>query len=66
VEPVSRAFYHADFYEVRMDKRLTVEVPIHFIGTPVGVTNGGELQHLKRELKISCLPTPCRNSSRST
>ena len=57
IEPVSRRFYHADFYEVRMDHRLTLNVPLHFAGIPVGVVNGGELQHLKRDLKISCLPS---------
>jgi len=57
IEPVSRRFYHADFYEVRMDHRLTLDVPLHFAGTPVGVVNGGELQHLKRDLKICCLPS---------
>ena len=57
IEPVSRRFYHADFYEVRMDRKLTLEIPIRFVGTPIGVQNGGELQHLKRELKVSCLPS---------
>jgi len=57
IEPVSRRFYHVDFYEIRMDHKLTLDVPIRFAGTPVGVTNGGELQHLKRDLKISCLPS---------
>jgi len=56
IEPVSRRFYHADFYEIRMDHKLTVDLPLHFVGTPVGVVNGGELQHLKRDLKVSCLP----------
>ena len=57
IEPVSRRFYHADFYEIRMDHKLTVDVPLRFVGTPVGVQNGGELQHLKRDLKVSCLPS---------
>jgi large subunit ribosomal protein L25 len=57
IEPVSRRFYHADFYEVRMDHRLTLDVPLRFAGIPVGVVNGGELQHLKRDLKVSCLPS---------
>jgi large subunit ribosomal protein L25 len=56
VEPVSRRFYHADFFEIRMDRKLTLDVPLRFAGIPVGVTNGGELQHLKRDLKVSCLP----------
>lgn len=56
IEPVSRRFQHADFYEIRMDRKLTFEIPLHFVGDPIGVQNGGELQHLKRELKVSCLP----------
>ena len=56
IEPLSRRFYHADFYEIRMDHKLTLDIPLHFAGIPVGVVNGGELQHLKRDLKVSCLP----------
>src|SRR3989339_78708 len=56
IEPVSRRFYHADFYEIRMDHKLTIDIPLRFVGTPIGVENGGELQHLKRDIKVSCLP----------
>jgi large subunit ribosomal protein L25 len=57
IEPVSRRFYHADFYEIRMDRKLTIDIPLRFVGIPVGVVNGGELQHLKRDLKVTCLPS---------
>jgi large subunit ribosomal protein L25 len=40
-----------------MDRKLTIDIPLNFVGIPVGVTNGGELQHLKRDLKVSCLPS---------
>ena len=56
MEPVSRRFFHADFYEISMDHKLTFDVPIHFTGTPAGVRNGGDFQHVKRELKVSCTP----------
>jgi large subunit ribosomal protein L25 len=62
IEPVSRRFYHADFYEIRMDHKLVIDVPLNFIGTPIGVQNGGELQHLKRDLKVSCLPSALPDS----
>jgi large subunit ribosomal protein L25 len=39
-----------------MDKEITVDIPIRLVNSPVGVTEGGILQHIKRELKISCLP----------
>lgn len=57
VQPLTGKFYHADFYEVDMKHKLTVEVSLRFIGKPIGVENGGELQHIKREIKVSCLPT---------
>jgi len=48
---------HVDFYEISEDHAFTFELPLHFSGVPVGVENGGELQHLKREIKVSCLPS---------
>jgi large subunit ribosomal protein L25 len=56
MDPVKDIFLHADFYEISMDKEITVDVPIRLVNTPAGVTEGGVLQHVKRELKISCLP----------
>ena len=56
VDPVKDTYVHADFYEISMDKEITVAVPIQLINTPVGVTNGGVLQHIRRELTITCLP----------
>jgi large subunit ribosomal protein L25 len=53
---VSRRFFHADFYEISMDHKLTFDVPIHFKGSPAGVRSGGEFQHVKRELRVSCTP----------
>lgn len=56
LEPVKRRFVHADFYEISMDRPLTFNVPIHFSGVPAGVEKGGDLQHVRRELKVSCIP----------
>ena len=56
VQPLTGKFYHADFYEVDMKHKLTIDVSLRFIGKAIGVENGGELQHIKREVKVSCLP----------
>jgi large subunit ribosomal protein L25 len=56
VQPLTGKFYHADFYEVDMKQKLTFEVSLRFTGKAIGVENGGELQHIKREVKVSCLP----------
>lgn len=55
-DPIKPVYYHADFYEVSMDKELTLNVPVHLVGTPAGASKGGILQHVKRELLVSCLP----------
>lgn len=55
-DSVKDTYLHADFYEISMDKELTIDVPIRLINTPVGVKNGGVLQHVRREISISCLP----------
>ncbi len=55
-DPVKDTFIHVDFYEVAMDKELSVDVPIHLINTPKGVTMGGILQHIRREVTITCMP----------
>ena len=56
VDPVKDTYVHADFFEISMDKEITVDVPIQLINTPIGTTNGGILQHIRRELSITCLP----------
>jgi large subunit ribosomal protein L25 len=48
---------HLDLYEVRADEVVTVEVPVHLVGTADGVRNfGGVLDHSLRELEIEVLP----------
>jgi len=48
---------HLDFYEVRADEAVTVEVPVQLTGIPDGVRNfGGVLDHSLRELEIEVLP----------
>lgn len=56
VDPISQNVLHADFYEISMDHEITVNVTIHLVNTPIGVTNGGIQQQIRREIMISCLP----------
>ncbi|MRR17990.1 MAG: 50S ribosomal protein L25/general stress protein Ctc [Deltaproteobacteria bacterium] len=55
-QPLTGKLYHADFYEVDMKKKLAFEVTLNFVGKAIGVENGGELQHIKREIRVLCLP----------
>ena len=56
-DPITGSLLHADLFEVAMDKPVRVRVPVAVTGgTPVGVAEGGLLQHNTRELHIECLP----------
>lgn len=56
-DPLTSKITHIDFHAIAMDRPLSVKVPIHFIGTPVGVkTDAGIMQTTLRELSVSCLP----------
>ena len=54
--PVSRDFLHVDLYEIALDRKITVKVPIAIKGKSIGVEEGGVLQTVRRELEVSCLP----------
>lgn len=56
-DTVKKSLFHADFYEIRMDRELTIELPIILSGQPVGIVLGGEMVQLRRGLKISALPS---------
>jgi large subunit ribosomal protein L25 len=55
-DPVYGGATHADFYEVNIDERIRVAVPIHLTGNAVGVTMGGLVDHGLREIELDCLP----------
>lgn len=55
-DSIKPVYYHADFYEIAMDKELTLNIALHLVGTPPGVSKGGVLQQVKRDLEVSCLP----------
>lgn len=57
IDPVSRKFLHVDFCEIDMERAITLDIPIHFKGQSIGVENGGDLHHIRREIKVSCLFT---------
>jgi large subunit ribosomal protein L25 len=56
VDPLRGDYLHADFYEISMDKEITADIGINLVGEPMGVTRGGILQYIRREITVSCLP----------
>jgi len=55
-DPVSGRWIHADLFELDLQKTIEVRVPLHIVGKPKGVENGGILDHPLREVEIECLP----------
>jgi large subunit ribosomal protein L25 len=55
--PLTGGLLHVDFYEVDLTQRLTVTVPLHFVGKAKGIADGGILQPILREMEVECLPT---------
>jgi large subunit ribosomal protein L25 len=55
---------HADFARVDLNERVKVRVPLDFRGTPVGVNEGGLLDHDMVDIEIECLVTEIPDSLR--
>ncbi|MBI3128858.1 MAG: 50S ribosomal protein L25 [Candidatus Tectomicrobia bacterium] len=55
-DPMKGRILHADFLEIRMDRKIKVEVPIILKGDAPGIKQGGVLSQLLRELEVECLP----------
>ncbi len=57
-DPVTDKVMHVDLVRVRLDRAVTVSVPIRLIGVPEGVkSEGGVLEFIIREMEVSCLPS---------
>ena len=57
VDPIDHKLLHVDFYQVAMDKTITVTVPIVLKGEAKGVKQqGGIVDFVNREIEIEVLP----------
>lgn len=55
-DPIKGDIIHIDFHQISMDEKITISVPIKLTGDAAGVTEGGVLQQLLREIEVECLP----------
>lgn len=55
-DPLTGSLEHLDFRRVSIDRPIKTTVPVHAIGTPKGVREGGILERPTREVEIECLP----------
>jgi len=50
--PARGSVVHVDFYQIHAGEVVHIQIPLNFVGTPVGVRNGGILQHTMDELDV--------------
>lgn len=56
-DPVKDKIMHVDFYQVDMAKKITVEIPLNFVGESRAVRElGGVLVKNAASVKVECLP----------
>jgi len=55
--PVTDRILHVDFYQTFEDKEITMNIPVHVIGTSKGVLNGGVLRRNQRKLRVKAIPS---------
>jgi len=57
-DPITGKPLHVDLFEVALDRVIRLKVHVVVTGeTPIGVKEGGVLQHGLREIEIECLPS---------
>ena len=54
--PVTDRIIHVDFLQVFDDKEVTMNIPVTFIGSAIGVKNGGNLLIRRRSIKTRAIP----------
>jgi large subunit ribosomal protein L25 len=55
-DPVKGTLTHIDLQEVRLDQPIQARVVVELIGEPAGVTEGGVLSQVNREITVEALP----------
>lgn len=55
-DPLTGKVLHVDFHEVDPNEKVTITVPLETVGLPIGVKNGGVLEHVLFKIKVRALP----------
>lgn len=54
--PINGFLEHCDFQRVSLEQIIHTTVPIHTVGSPIGVRQGGVFELHQREVEIECKP----------
>ncbi len=57
VHPYRTELLHVDFLRVQRGVAIEVHVPVHVVGVPAGVREGGILEHIVHDITVKCVPS---------
>jgi len=60
--PLKPIYNHVDFFGVDLHKKVTISIPVHVKGKPVGVIAGGVLGVFRETIEVECLPSDIPDS----
>lgn len=55
-DPMRDKMVHVDFMAIAMDEKITTHVTLTIVGDSVGVSEGGVIQQIMREVEVEALP----------
>ena len=55
-DPTTEKIVHLDLLGLKKGEKIQLELPVQLIGTPVGIKEGGILQHVLHRVEVECLP----------
>lgn len=56
-DPTTEKIVHIDLLGLKKGEKIEIVVPVQLIGSPIGIKEGGVLQHTLHKLDIECLPS---------
>lgn len=54
--PVTDKVVHFDLLGLIKGEKIKLEIPVQLVGSPIGVKEGGVIQHVKHKIEVECLP----------
>jgi large subunit ribosomal protein L25 len=55
-DPITDKIKHIDFIELTENKKITLQIPLSFVGTPAGAKEGGKVLQKVRRLDVRLTP----------
>ena len=55
-DPISDKPVHFDLLGISENEKIKIEIPVKLVGAPVGVKDGGVIQHSVHKIEVECFP----------